>query len=77
MAETPEVQELSKLIRVAPQVVEEVLFVMQHCDPYLNRQELFISPLLLPCQKVWDRFGQWNTLKLAKLAGELSEYFKT
>jgi hypothetical protein len=51
--------------------------VFQHCDPYLNRRDITLSPLLLPCQQIWQRYGNCDTIQLAQLAKELKEYFKS
>lgn len=75
--ETPEVQELARLFKVRPQEVAEVLDVFQHCDPYLNRKDVMISPLLLPCQQIWRRFGNANPEDLASYADQLKEYYKS
>ena len=77
VAETPEVQELARLIKVRPQEVEEVMDVFQHCDPYLNRKDVIFSPLLTPCTEIWHRFGNSNTEDLAAFAEEVKEYFKS
>jgi hypothetical protein len=77
VAETPEVQELARLVRVRPQEVAEVLDVFQHCDPYLNKKNVMISPLLLPCQQIWRRFGNANPEDLASYANQLKEYYKS
>ena len=37
--ETPEVQELAKMMKLKPQEVADVMEAFQHCDPYLNRKE--------------------------------------
>lgn len=74
--ETPEVAALARLLKVSAQLVTEVLDVFQHCDPYLNRKEVTFSPLLLPCTKIWQRFGNADTCQLASFAQQLSEYFK-
>lgn len=76
VAETPEVQQLARLLKLKPQKVVEVLEVFQHCDPYLNRKDVVISPLLLPCQLVWRRFGNAKTEDLASYATQLKEYFR-
>ena len=76
VAETPEVQQLARLLKLKPQKVVEVLEVFQHCDPYLNRKDVVISPLLLPCQLVWRRFGNAKTEDLASNAAQLKEYFR-
>ena len=78
VAETPEVQELARLLKLRPQAVVEAMEVFQHCDPYLNRKDaMIISPLLLPCQQVWRRFGNANTEDLASYAEQLKDYFKS
>ena len=43
--ETPEVQELARLMRIPATLVVEVMEVFQHCDPYLNRHDVIINPL--------------------------------
>ena len=73
---TPEVQELAKLIKVKPQEVVEVMDVFQHCDPYLNRKEAVDSILSSPCHEIWRRFGNAETEQLASYAEQLKEYFR-
>ena len=75
VAETPEVQELARLIKAKPSDIVLVLDIFQNCDPYLNRDELIISDLLLPCQQVWHRYGNIATEQLAAHAEELKAYF--
>ena len=74
--ETPEVQELAKLMKLKFAKVADVLEVFQYCDPYLNRRDVTFSPLLLPCQQIWRRFGNANTEDLASYASQLKAYFK-
>ena len=74
--ETPEVQELARQLKIGTSDVVELLEVFQHCDPYLNRRDVTFSPLLLPCQTIWQRYGNGDTETLATLAGQLKEYFK-
>ena len=74
--DTPEVQQLARLLRLTPEEVAEVLDVFCYCDPYLSRDELFLSPLLVPCQRIWNRYGNDNPEQLAALAAQLTEYFK-
>ena len=74
--ETPEIQELARLIKVTPLEVVDAMDVFQHCDPYLNRKDVTFSPLLLPCTEIWRRFGNANTEELASYADQLKEYFK-
>jgi hypothetical protein len=77
VSETPEVQQLARLLKIAGSDVVELLDVYQHCDPYLNRQEVLLSPLLLPCQQVWQRFGNDDPNRLADYAKELEAYFRS
>ena len=74
--ETPEVQELARLLKLKPNDVVVVLDLFQTCDPYLNRDELIVSDLLLPCQQVWQRYGNIAPEQLAAYAEELKAYFK-
>ena len=50
-------------------------FLSSLCDPYLNRNDFLTSPLLVPCQQLWQRFGNGSPQKLAALAAQLKEYF--
>ena len=75
--ETPEVQELARLMKLKSAKVADVLEVFQHCDPYLNRKDVTFSPLLIPCQQIWRRFGNANTEDLASYANQLKAYFKS
>ena len=74
--ETPEVQELAKLIKQKPEAVVEVLEAFMHCDPYLNRKDVVQGDLMLACQQVWRRFGNANPEELASYAEQLKEYYK-
>ena len=74
--ETPEVQELARLMKVSPQQVAAVLEVFQVCDPYLSRKDKKDSPLLAPCKEIWRRYGNAETEDLASYAGQLKDYFR-
>ena len=76
VTETPEVKEMAKTLKLAPAMVVEILDVFQFCDPYLNRDDLMISTILLPCQEIWTRYGNDNPNKLSSLAAQLHEYFR-
>ncbi|MBE6266424.1 MAG: hypothetical protein E7102_08145 [Prevotella ruminicola] len=76
VAETPEVQELAKLMKQKPEAVVDVFEAFQICDPYLNRKDLAVGDLALACQQVWRRFGNANPEELASYAEQLKEYFK-
>lgn len=73
---TPEVQSLARLLRIKATDVVLVLDIFQACDPYLRRDEMVVSPLLLPCQQMWQRFGNNDPTELQTFAEELQEYFK-
>lgn len=74
--ETPEVVELARLMKIPATDIVEVMEVYRFCDPYLNRDDLMITPLLAPCQQIWNRFGNGSPEKLASYAAQLKEYFK-
>lgn len=74
--ETPEVQDLAKLLKLKPSDIVMVLDIYQTCDPYLNRASLVDAPLLAPCQQIWQRYGNMEPHVLAAYAEELKEYFK-
>lgn len=76
VAETPEVQELSRLMRVPAKLIVEVLQIYQTLDPYLRRQEVSASVLLQPCRQIWERYANLDTAQLAEYAGQLSYYFR-
>ena len=76
VTETPEVQEMARLLRIPAQLLTDVLEVFQHCDPYLHRRDVTFSPLLLPCQQIWQRYGNIETRQLADYAERLKAYYK-
>ena len=67
---------LGKLIRTSPKVIAEAMGVFMYCDPYLNREDVLIHPLLEACSDIWHQYGNGNPDKLYQLANELKEYFK-
>lgn len=73
---TPEVAELARLLKIKAKDVVEVLDVFQICDPYLERNEVTLSPLLLPCQRVWQRMSDKEPDQLDAFAEELKEYYR-
>ena len=76
VAETPEVQELARLMKLKAADVAEVMEVFQYCDPYLNRRGVIFHPLLIPCQEIWRRYGNSDVETLASYAEQLKTYFK-
>ena len=73
---TPEVKEVARLLNITPRRVVEIMDVYRFCDPYLNQDDLIISPLLLPCQNIWDRYGNADTKELSALTEELCYYYR-
>jgi len=76
VAETPEIQDLSRLMKIPSSLIVDVMDVFQFCDPYLNRADMMIHPLLIPCQDVWQKYANGNENKLPALAAQLKDYFK-
>ena len=76
VAQTPEVTELARLLKVAPTLVVTVLGCFLLCDPYLHRTVTKQHPLTAPCRSVWQRFGNNDTEQLAAFAEELKEYYR-
>ena len=75
VVETPEIQEISRLLKMKPAEVVDVMEIYQFCDPYLKHRDFMMSPLLTPCQQVWQRFGNGNPQQLAALAAQLKNFF--
>ena len=76
VAETPELMELARLMKIKPSQVADIMELFQYCDPYLNREDFIINPLLLECQKIWNRFGNMEPERLESFASQLMNYFK-
>lgn len=76
VADTEEIQDLAKFLKLPVSLILEIMEVFQFCDPYLNRDDFMIHPLLFACQDIWNRFGNDDTEKLSALAAQLKEYFK-
>lgn len=74
---TPEVGELARLLQLKAADVVEVLDIFKVCDPYLSRHDLSFSPLLMPCQQLWQRFDGDEGKLLCQTASEMKEYFKS
>lgn len=76
VSQTPEVVALARLIGLKATDVVQVLDVFQICDPYLERNEVTSSPLLPPCQQLWQRMSDKEPQHIHSLAEELKEYFR-
>lgn len=76
VADTEEIQDLAKFLKIPVSLILEIMEVFQFCDPYLNRDDFMIHPLLFACQDIWNRYGNDDIEKLEALAAQLKEYFK-
>ncbi|HEY9543461.1 hypothetical protein [Prevotella sp.] len=74
---TAEIQDEARLLRIPASLIVNVMEVFQFCDPYLNRGDLLIDPLLLPCKDIWKRYGNDNPERLSAVSAQLKEYFKS
>lgn len=75
--ETPEVTELSREIRLSPQLITSILLTFCECDPYLkHRGDAEAEKLFAPCSEIWKRYGNGNPETLAALAAQLKDYWK-
>ncbi len=77
VSNTPEVKEMARMLGVEPGLVVTVLEQYELCDPYLHRSAPSDHPLQLPCQRIWQRFGNGNTEDLEALADELKVYYNS
>lgn len=75
VTETPEVQEMARLLKVRSSEVVEVLDVYQRLDPYLNRSDVLFNSLLAPCSDIWQRYGNSDLERLAAFGKELREFY--
>ena len=76
VAETPVLIELGKLIQVSPRFVVEVMNIFQYCDPCLKNEGAITDPLVGPCQKIWQHYGNGEMKMLSGLAEQLTSYFQ-
>jgi len=75
VVETPEIIELSNLIKIPVERIVEIMSIYQQIDPCLHRDTTIDDPLLPACQKIWNRYGNDNPQRLAALAAQLKDYF--
>ncbi len=72
---TPEVRDLAKTMGITAADVVSVMDVYQILDPYLKHDEFMVTPLLIPCQQIWRRYGNGDIEELAAQAAQIKEYF--
>lgn len=73
---TPEVVQMSRLLRIKTGQVVEIMKVFQMCDPYIHRNNEVDKSLLEACQEIWNIYGNDCPEDLAAYAAQLKEYFK-
>ncbi len=76
VAETPEIAELAKLIRIKPEEVVAIMQAYQAVDPYPTSDSPVSPTLLAACEEVWKRYGNEDPQKIAATAAQLKEYWK-
>ena len=74
--ETPEIQQLGRLLKMPAHEIVDIMNLYQHCDPYLKRKDPAESPLYPFCREIWQHYGNSDTEQLASYARQLKEYFK-
>lgn len=75
VAETPEVVDMAKMLKIKPQEVVEALKTFCLCDPCIKNKDIDNTMLLEPCQEVWHKYGSQEQDKLSDLACKLKDYF--
>ncbi len=73
--ETPEIQELARLMHIKAEMVVEVMTALRVCDPYLNHKASVDDAMLAACKETWQRHANGKPQDLAALAAQLKEYF--
>lgn len=76
VADTPEVIQLAKKMKVTAQTVVEVLHTFQVCDPYLRQRTATDSLLQAACHDIWQHYGNDNPDRLVAKASMMMEYFE-
>ena len=76
VSQTPEVQELARLIHLPTAQVVDILHIYQDIDPYLRHRHTAQAPLQESCKQIWQRYGNGDVRQLADLAEQLKVYFQ-
>ena len=75
VSETPEVQDMARLLGLKPEEVVDVLKIYQTFDPILKREPLPHSPLNDEAKLVWQRYSNEAPEVLTTTVERLKEYF--
>lgn len=76
VSETPEVQDMARLLGLKPEEVVDVLKIYQTFDPILKREPLPHSPINDEAKLVWKRYSNEAPEVLTNTVERLKEYFK-
>lgn len=77
VVDTPDVQELARMMKVSAQEVVDVLELYQYCDPYITHTDSRFDPLLPDCFRIWRRFDDTgDPAVLTNMASQLQAYWK-
>ena len=83
VVETPEIQDLSRLLKLPAQDIVDIMHIYQQCDPYLKPhprplsfREGSLESIINCCQAQWRQYGNGDPTALAEYASKLKEYYK-
>ena len=83
VVETPEIQDLSRLLKLPAQDIVDIMHIYQQCDPYLKPHPQLLSfregsleSITSACQAQWRQYGNGDPTALAEYASKLKEYYK-
>ena len=83
VVETPEIQDLSRLLKLPAQDIVDIMHIYQQCDPYLkphprplSLREGSLESIINCCQAQWRQYGNGDPTALAEYASKLKEYYK-
>ena len=83
VVETPEIQDLSRLLKLPAQDIVDIMHIYQQCDPYLkphprplSSREGSLESITSACQAQWRQYGNGDPTALAEYASKLKEYYK-
>ena len=83
VVETPEIQDLSRLLKLPAQDIVDIMHIYQQYDPYLKPhprplsfREGSLESITSACQAQWRQYGNGDPTALAEYASKLKEYYK-
>ena len=78
VVETPEIQDLSRLLKLPAQDIVDIMHIYQQCDPYLKPhprplsfREGSLESITSACQAQWRQYGNGDPTALAEYASKL------